>query len=223
MISMVDDQTPAAFAVRHHDASGSNRRNAQGNQQGWLKALESSGLREALDGIRSFRSEARPDSPAKVETAHVSKAGLPHQHSDASPWDGAQRYDEPADTAGVAYRSVAELDVGGNRETSPTPCCTLTLSGDHVVVDPPSETTLPQVVVLARRLERHDWTQRNLLLLLLVGGGAEIWIRDAKLDGATLDILLSTIRRLVAGSGAAPAKLYVNGQQVFPANSGFSE
>lgn len=192
------------------------------NRQGWLKALEEAGLRDALQNTRAFVSDRDSVSP---EQAHQEKA-LPISAPAPLALDetnNLRRFDPPHmeqlhDFSHSQQRTNARLPRG--EIATPASACAEYMKP---VVEPMAinhverDCTSCPAVEEPQNQERKTWAMRNLILLPTEYGGVEIWVRDAKLSAARMQMLLSDIRRTLTDLDSGPVSVFLNGQPVTPA------
>jgi len=191
------------------------------NRQGWLKALEEAGLRDALKNTRAFVSDRDFVSPEQVpqEKSLPISATAPLALDETN---NLRRFDPPQmeqlyEFSHSQQRTNSRLPRG--EIATPASACAEYMKP---VVEPTDinhverDCTSCPVVEEPKNQERKTWAMRNLVIFPTEYGGVEIWVRDAKLSAARMQMLLSDIRRTVTDLGSGPVSVFLNGQPATP-------
>lgn len=202
------------------------RTSTEGMRQGWLKSLESAGLQDALRGVRVFpgssfsASALAMDQEAAVQLPHRSlpQGMTPQPAADdlvAAPLStqGGEHHQESP----MPFPSAKEIqDTQPTLPAGPSP---LVRPGMGVRGEILSLESLP---ASAWTTLQADW-QAHHTLVLSAAGGAEVWVRDARLKESDLLRLLADFRGSMAELGCSLVRLSLNGKLMYsrlPAHGG---
>jgi hypothetical protein len=218
LMSLVDRYTAAEMAVRASAAHLSS----PDNRQGWLKALESAGLQEALQNTHAF-------APTGSFEPHVQSS----DDSSNSPVAVTQLADQEVQNHGRAASALLPLQrftaqveslVANHVECKGRQTAVAWSESQRQVVELTGlgvngqEVDAPHPTSDGTTQAQKFWHTRNLLLLPVEAGGVEVWVRDAKLSAARMQMLISDLRRASTELGSGPVKVFLNGQPVSSAS-----
>jgi hypothetical protein len=183
------------------------------NRQRWLQAMESSGLREALDKTGTIRSgEAKTSSSLDAgnegprqkrrQTGNGELASSDHQSGMAV---GAISPEPEAASDEVLARGRPTLAT--SFAGAPEGAVLRYLEAPGLDQDTHKAAAVPSALATVGK----TWRLGNMLVLPSQSGGVEIWLRDARLSPADADRLASDIRRAAVAAGHGQVALYING------------
>lgn len=209
-----------------------NGRAAADYRQAWLQALESAGLKDALAQTRTFVASEPSPAGARVapddgESPAPDQSGNPDEHRR----QGQPAAGDPPMTAVPPARGAA---VAAGRSAAPDAECTAPTS-----CQPPEVAESPVASLMAQtatrfsrgngtervplstppdgtpRRDAQSWRPQHVLALPASDGGVELWVRDASLNGAQMQMLLADLRRMLPEREPYPiTHAYLNGQPV---------
>ena len=202
--------------------SGAMKSSSVDNRQGWLKALEAAGLRDALQNTRAFAGSEGQARYPENESETRRRAPAVRQLDVAEPFNGGITAQQPCAQAQPGFQEPATIEVTSHAESElPAGIAAQQQSAEPTETGAGQQELSPASVTGdPANAARRNWAARNLLLLPAEGGGVEIWVRDAKLSGARMQMLLSDLRRTATELGGGPVQLFVNGRPVVSADNG---
>lgn len=193
-------------------------------RQSWLQALERAGWKDALGAMRPFESGRQAFSrepEGRLPSRQEAKGETPCAPEEFRPAFGGAR-GAPAHDMGrgigssqVSGPCAAEDAVAGQAVTGFVPASNL--SGEASASSDSSPVAAGLLQTAGRR-----WQQTNVVMLPL-GQGWEVWIRDAGMDRGRVALLLADLRKSMGLVGCSLLRASLNGQTVYSAvesNSG---
>lgn len=198
-----------------HSGGGSDSSILSGtdNRQRWLQAMESSGLREALDKTGTIRSgtaksssslDAGNERPSQERRQAGNGESAPSDHQTGAAVGAISPEPEAAIGEVLARgRPTSAASFPG----SPEAAVLRYLEVPGLDGDTHPAATVPSALATVGK----TWRLGNMLVLPSQSGGVEIWLRDARLSPTDADRLASDIRRAAMAAGHGQVALYING------------
>ena len=206
-------QIESNMPLAHVEARQGSFSAREGQRQSWAHSLESAGWKSIFETMHNFPGAADFDATARLPEAisrRDTKPGTPRTE-DASPGAGKLAIGSSMLDAGAtppasqAYvppppEQTAYMALGSRQVVS-------TDDGDGVV-----KQTARHVPVA---LERDIAAMRKVLVLQTKDSGLEVWVRDTRVTGAQMQMLLADIRRNAQNQGNEVVKMSLNGQLIY--------
>lgn len=184
--------------------------------QSWLQSLESAGWKQILETMGKFSGAV--DLAVPTDTTSVLKDAskqVASLQAESQPFKQLQQA-AVQDTEGEASKQNHQFTVQNARDCSAYAIALASrqIDGTDAEIQGPHFMRRIQF-----GLENSPVSARKLLVLPTGEKGVEVWIRDADITGARMQMLLADVRRNAQSHGNELVKVSVNGREVFSERS----